>query len=121
VVKGGTFEGPHEGLNGRVRGSADDWQTLRSDNTTTLDVRIVLETAGGDIIGMTYKGFRHGDPATLARLDRGEPVDPSEYYMRTAPFFETGSERFDWLNRIVAVATGHRFPDGPLYNVFEVL
>ncbi len=121
VVTGGQFESELEGLNGHVKGTADDWQTLRTDNTTTLDVRLVLETTGGDLIAMTYKGYRHGTPETLARIDRGEIADPSEYYFRCAPFFETSSKRFDWLNHIVAVATGHRFPDGPLYNVFEVL
>jgi hypothetical protein len=121
VVTGGQFESDREGLSGHVKGTADDWQTVRPDNTTTLDVRLVLETTGGDLITMVYKGYRHGEPATLARLDRGEDVDPSEYYFRSAPFFETASKRFDWLNHTVAIATGHRFPDGPLYNVFEVL
>ena len=98
-----------------------DWQTLRADHTTTIDVRLVLETEGGDLIGMTYKGYRHGPRETLARLDRGDAVDPSEYYFRLAPFFETASERIAWLNQTITVATGHRFPDGPLYSVFEVL
>jgi hypothetical protein len=34
--------------------------------------------------------------------------------------FETASEKYGWLNRIVTVATGHRLPDGPVYQVFEV-
>jgi hypothetical protein len=121
VVTGGRFESRDDGLRGRVQSGGSDWQTLRSDNTTTLDVRLVLETEGGDLIGMTYKGLRHGPPETLARLARGENVDPSEYYFRLVPFFETASERFAWLNGILAVATGHRFPDGPIYNVFEIL
>ena len=120
LVTGGRFESPHDGLHGRVQ-PGSDWQTLRSDNATTLDVRLVLETDDGDLIGMTYNGLRHGPAETLARLDRGESVDPSEYYFRSAPFFETASERFGWLNRILAIATGHRLPDGPIYNVFEVL
>ncbi|MBV8652395.1 MAG: DUF3237 family protein, partial [Alphaproteobacteria bacterium] len=40
---------------------------------------------------------------------------------RTAPFFETGAARYAWLNKIVAVATGHRIPAGPIYEVHEVL
>ncbi|RQR55754.1 DUF3237 family protein [Burkholderia sp. Bp9140] len=27
----------------------------------------------------------------------------------------------DWLNRVIAVGTGHRFRDGPVYSAFEVL
>ena len=120
-VTGGTFESPYNGLNGKVFGNGNDWQTVRADGTTTLDVRIVLETAGGETIAMTYRGLRHGPPEVLARLDRGEDVDPATYYFRLAPFFETASARFSWLNGIVAVGTGHRFPSGPIYNVFEVL
>ena len=57
----------------------------------------------------------------IDRLNRGETVDPSSYYFRTAPLFETGSDKYGWLNRIVAVATGHRLPQGPVYEVYEVL
>jgi hypothetical protein len=37
------------------------------------------------------------------------------------PLFETSSEKYDWMNRIIAVGTGHRLPDGPIYSIFEVL
>ena len=121
VITGGRFESHHSGLTGRVHSGGSDWQTVMSDGTWTLDVRLVLETDGGDLIGMTYRGYRHGPPEVLARLSRGETVDPSEYYFRSAPLFETSSERFWWLNRAITVAKGHRFPDGPVYNVFEVL
>jgi hypothetical protein len=33
---------------------------------------------------------------------------------------ETASE-YDWLNRIVAIGTGRRPPEGPVYEIFEVL
>jgi hypothetical protein len=120
-VTGGTFESNRAGLNGRVLDGGNDWQAVRSDGATTLDVRIVLETIGGDVIAMTYRGLRHGPADVLARLDRGEAVDPADYYFRLAPLFETASQRFAWLNRTVAVGTGHRRPSGPLYNIFEVL
>jgi Protein of unknown function (DUF3237) len=120
-VTGGTFESAHEELNGRVLDGGNDWQTVRPDGTTTLDVRIVLETHGGQRIAMTYRGLRHGSADVLARLDRGEAVDPAEYYFRMAPFFETSSVELSWLNRIVTIGTGYRLPAGPVYNVFEVL
>ena len=41
----------------------------------------------------------------LHKLGKGEAVDPSEYYFRKAPFFETGSDKYGWLNRIAAVIT----------------
>ncbi len=62
-----------------------------------------------------------GPPEVLQRLDRGEEVDPAHYYFRIAPMFETADARLAWLNDLLAVGIGHRFVDGPVYNIFEVL
>ena len=35
--------------------------------------------------------------------------------------FETSAPKYDWMSRIVAIGTGHRMPDGPIYSIFEVL
>jgi hypothetical protein len=68
-----------------------------------------------------HRGVRHGPLDILARVDRGEDVDPSLYYMRTTMLFETSAEKYNSLNNIVAVATGARIPSGPYYDVYEVL
>jgi hypothetical protein len=81
----------------------------------------MLETEDGALIGMRYEGLRAGPPEVLARLGRGEPVDPAEYYFRITPTFETGHPTYAWINRLVAVGQGHRPPGGPVYTVFEVL
>lgn len=70
---------------------------------------------------MTYKGIRQGPPDIIARLEHGEQVDPDSYYFRINPMFETASEKYAWLNNTLAIGTGHRFSDGPTYNLFEVL
>ena len=119
LVAGGSFTGPR--LSGTVLPGGADWIMIRPDGVTTLDVRLVLQTADGAAIGMTYRGLRHGPAAVMARLDRGEAVDPSEYYFRTAVGFETAAPAYAWLNGIIAVGTGHRPPAGPVYDVFEVL
>ena len=119
VVFGGVFEG--ERLSGEVLDGGSDWQTVRGDSALTLDIRLVLKTDDEALIGMTYKGIRHGPPDTLARIDRGEAVDPASYYFRIAPFFETAAPKYDWLNRILAIGIGFRRGDGPIYSLFEVL
>jgi len=81
----------------------------------------VLRTDEGALIGLTYRGLRHGPADIIAKINRGEPVDPGSYYFRSAVFFETSAQAFDWLNRIIAIGTGHRTPEGPVYDVFEVL
>ena len=98
-----------------------DWQSVRSDGSTTLDVRLVLKTHDGALIGMTYGGVRHAPADVIARLEKGEAVDPESYYFRIAPTFETASRAYAWLNSITAIGTGHRTSGGPVYSVFEVL
>ncbi|MSO75584.1 MAG: DUF3237 domain-containing protein [Alphaproteobacteria bacterium] len=118
-VSGGTFTGAR--LSGKVLDGGGDWILVRNDGAMQLDVRLILETNDAQMIYMTYRGIRHGAPAVMERVNRGDPVDPSEYYFRTAPWFETASEKYGWLNRIVAVSTGRRLPEGPVYDIFEVL
>jgi hypothetical protein len=119
VVPGGTFEG--ERLSGEILEGGADWQDVRKDGATTLDVRLVLKARDEALIGMTYRGMRLGPPEVMARIDKGETVDPASYYFRTTAFFETAAPQYAWLNEIIAVGVGHRFADGPVYSLFEVL
>lgn len=119
VIHGGRFEG--ERLCGAVLAGGADWQSVRPDGSTLLDVRLTLETEDGALICMTYAGVRTGSADVIARIDRGEVVDPASYYFRTHALFETASNRYAWLNGILAIGLGHRFEDGLLYNVFELL
>ncbi len=118
VVFGGSFSG--ERLSGEVLDGGNDWQSVRQDGATTLDVRVVLKTTDGALVGMTYRGLRHGPPDIIGQIENGEVVEPASYYFRIAPFFETAAPRYDWLNRLIAVGIGHRMADGPVYSVFEV-
>jgi hypothetical protein len=119
VVPGGSFEG--ERLSGEVLDGGSDWQTVRADGATTLDVRLVLKTTDEALIGVRYQGVRHGPPDVVERIEKGETVDPTSYYFRINPLFETANAKYDWINRIVAVGIGHRRVDGPIYSIFEVL
>lgn len=119
VINSGRFAGAR--LSGRVLGGGSDWQSLRSDGSVLLDCRLVLETADGALIAMTYTGIRAGAADVMARLTKGEAVDAAEYYFRTNPLFYTASPRYDWLNNVVGIGVGHRLPEGPVYSVFEIL
>jgi hypothetical protein len=118
VVQGGSFEG--ERLSGEVV-TGNDWQSVRTDSCIKLDVRLVLKTTDGELIVMTYTCLRAGPPSVIEKLDKGEQVDPRSYYFRMNPIFETSSNKYDWMNRIIAVGTGVRLADGPVYSVFEIL
>jgi hypothetical protein len=118
-VLDGRFEG--ERLRGTVEPGGSDWVLVRPDGALQLDVRLALRTDDDHLIAMTYRGIRHGPAAVIERVSRGEPVDPASYYFRMVPFFETASEKYGWLTRIVAVAIGERVAEGPIYHLFEVV
>jgi Protein of unknown function (DUF3237) len=119
VITGGSFEG--ERLSGEVLSGGNDWQSVRPDSSTKLDVRLLLKTTDSALIVMTYQVLRCGPRAVMRALDHGETVDPASYYFRLSGQFETGAPQYDWLNRIIAIGIGDRPADGPIYNIFEVL
>lgn len=53
-------------------------------------------------------------------MSAGEKVDPSEYYFRTTPTFETGASEYAWLNGVIAVAVGERRADAVIIATYEV-
>src|SRR5687767_541580 len=117
-ITGGRFAG--ERLSGRVLPGGADWQVIRADGVADLDARYTLETADGALIYVRNRGYRHGPAEIIQRLSSGETVDPSLYYMRTTPRFETGDARYAWLNRLVCVASGARRPASVELDVFEI-
>ena len=118
-VKGGAFEGPK--LKGVVLPGGGDWTLGRSDGSSRLDVRITLRTDDGHLIYAHYPGILYRPPDVVRRLREGESIQPTEYYFRTAPFFETASVKYDWLNRVVAMGIGERTETGVAYRVYAVL
>jgi hypothetical protein len=119
-LSGGTFEGPR--LRGVVvPGGSADWQLQRPDGVLELDLRATLRTDDGSLISMRSFGLRHGPPGVIASIGRGETVDPATYYFRTTLRFETASPAHAFLNRLVAVSSGDRRPEGPIYTIHEVL
>jgi hypothetical protein len=107
VVSGGDLMGD------RIRGVimpviGSDLLLVRADGSAQQDVRLLLQTDDGALVLMTYRGVRHS---------QGQ----DHYYLRTAPFFETSSPKYGWINKIVSVGVGERFPDRVVYEVFEIL
>ncbi len=106
-IKGGEFEGPK--LKGQVLPGGGDWLLIRPDGAGELDVRATMRTDDGHLIYCYYRGVFHGG------------TDSGELYFRTTPYYETGSEKYGWLNQIVAVGVG-TFTEGRVsYKVYEVL
>jgi uncharacterized protein DUF3237 len=115
----GTFTGPE--LNGTLLpGSSADWQVVLPDGTTLGDLRYTLQTDDGDLLYAQARGVRHGSADVLARLARGENIDPSQYTFRTSTQIETGAPALDWLNKGVFISIGARQPDRVIYETYLV-
>lgn len=118
-ITGGTFEGPS--IKGTVVPGGYDWQIIRSDGVADIDARYVLATNDGVLITIVNKGLRHGPKEVMQRLAKGEKVDPSLYYFRSIPYFETSETKYDWLTKNIFLATGIREPELVIIRVWKVL
>jgi hypothetical protein len=119
-VKGGVVEGPN--LKGKLLPGGGDWLLIRPDGASQLDVRGTMETDDGHLIYVQYRGIITAPPLIWQRLLQGErDINPSLYYFRIAPTFETGSEKYGWLNRLVSVGVGRRTPTGVSYRIYAIL
>ena len=117
-ITGGTFEGPE--IKGNVQAGGYDWQVIRPDGVAELDARYVLVTEDGALITIVNQGLRRGPAEVMKRLSEGKEVDPSEYYFRSIPIFETADPKYAWLSQSVFVATGIRKPDKVLIQVYKI-
>lgn len=116
---GGTVTGAK--LSGRVVPGGADWQIMAADGALDIHARYVIESDAGALIQVDSRGVRNGPPDVMARLSRGEDVDPSLYYFRTVLRFETAHPDTLWLNRILALAKGAREKNAVKLEVYEVL
>ena len=85
---------------------AADWLTMSEDGTLgSLDVRLTLKTDDGAMIYVEYGGR----------------VDMATGLVASAPTFQTGDDRYKWLNRVQAIGAGQvNLETGVLvYNLYE--
>lgn len=123
IAMNGRFEG-HQ-LRGKVLPGGGDWALMRSDRQVTIDGRLTLETDDGAIILMRYGGrfvIPQEVPAVSATdAEKQLKLDPSQYYWRITPEFETGFSSYAWLNDIVSIGFGSRQATGIGYRILRVL
>jgi hypothetical protein len=96
ILEVASLEFTGDRLTGKLLGAAAaDWAVLSPDGTGTLDVRGTVRTDDGATILVQYNG----------RLDASRGLQfPMTVY--AAPRFETGDQRYAWLNRIQAIGKG---------------
>lgn len=117
-VTGGTFSG--ERLSGRVLPSGGDWALIDARGVLRLDVRAALETDDGALLYVQYYGVVVTNEKVAAALEEGTSTEYGDTEFFTQPRFETGDERYGWLNRVVAVGEGRVLPRAVEYRVYAL-
>ena len=105
-VDGGTFEGP--GIRGTIVPPGGDWVYARENRTIKVDVRLQLVTDDGEHILMQYQGI-------------GLPQPDGTTEIRTAPLFETGSEKYAYLNDLQAIGIGTSAGPQVTYEIYRLI
>lgn len=117
-ILGGSFEGP--GIRGSVLEGGADWQLCAPSGLTMVDARYAIETDDGVRIEVRNRGVRHGPAEVLARIARGDKVDPSEYYFRTNPRFAVPDGKYGWMREAIFVGVAERYADLVVVRVWKV-
>ena len=118
-VNGGQFDGAR--LRGTVLPDGADWALWRKDGAMVIDVRLMLKTDDDALISMEYVGLMYGrTPEAQAAIRSGGKLSYESLYLRTTPRFETSTPRYEWMNRVVAVANGQPGGNGGVYHIFEI-
>lgn len=95
-IKGGTFKG--EKLNGVVMPFGADWNLMYSNQLNCVDTRYLLKTDDDVYISLTTNGRAVIKKEQEEAMERGEYVDPADYYFRQHLFFECGDPKYEWIN-----------------------
>jgi len=124
-ISGGHFAGPK--MRGIVLPGGGNWprggRLDDSSSVSSFDARAVLKTDDDALIYITYTGravipddvrAEFGDP------DKASLVQPTRYYLRIAPVFETAHPKYRWLNGVLAVGHGERIDGGARQSLFAI-
>jgi hypothetical protein len=117
-ITGGTVEGPL--INGKVLPGGADFQIVVSETSADLDARYMLELDSGEHVFVQNHALRRGSAENIAKLVRGELVNPAEIYFRCIPTFEVSSPALQWMTESLFLGTGARFPDHVLISIYKV-
>ena len=80
-----------------------------------------MVTDDGANIYMQYNGKVELTEAAANAIAGDGETDYGDHYFFTTPRFQTGDERYKWLNNIVCVSEGRLRPGRVEYNVYQML
>jgi len=124
VLPGGWIKGPN--IKGTFLAPGADWLRIMPSGVLKLDVRAVMKTDEGDLLYFSYAGLLQHTEESFKKMNNGEVVKASDVaYFYTAPTIQTGSKKYDYLNRVQLINKFVELQFGPngsyiIYDVFAV-
>jgi Protein of unknown function (DUF3237) len=115
-VTGGHVDGAK--LRGEVLTCGGDWLLADDGGVARLDVRATLRTHDGALVYVQYPGVLVMNEKVGAALAAGGATEYADTYFVTQLRFETGDERYRWLNALLAIGEGRLAPNAVEYRVF---
>jgi uncharacterized protein DUF3237 len=100
-----------------------DWMRSGPDGIRRPDLRVQLSTEEGTTILLHYTvGVIKASEFFMHALRTGQATGFNQQYMRMSPQFETGDEKYGWLNQHLFVAEGRLAGEKEIeYLIFRVL
>jgi Protein of unknown function (DUF3237) len=93
-------------INATLAATGGNWMAIGPDGFWRPDVRAQFLTDDGAVILMHYTGLVQQTEAFKRAAEADQPTEWSDQYMRLAIRFDTGAERYRWLNTSLFVAAG---------------
>jgi hypothetical protein len=115
----GTLKGDR--IDARIAMPGGDWMSRSTDGYWRPDVRVQLVTDDGAIILLHYSGLVEQSAVFKAAASENRGTDWADQYMRMTMSFDTGAEKYAWLNQHLFIARGRLIGTSELeYEIYRV-
>ena len=120
TVSEAELEGPE--IHARLAAPGMDWLRIGTDGFWRPNVRALFETDDQQLIWLHYTGLVQQTEAFRAAAGANRATEWGDQYMRLTLQFDTGAEKYRWLNTRLFVAAGRLLGTGHIeYSVHQVL
>jgi hypothetical protein len=117
-VTSGRAEG--ERFKADVLPGGGDWLLVGPDGLARLDVRAQFRTDDGALVYVQYSGVLELNEKVTNALATGGSTEVEDQYFRATPRFETGDDRYAWMQQSVFLSAGRLSNGGVEYTVYRV-
>ena len=115
----GEIEGPR--LRASLAAPGSDWMGVSGDGYFRPDVHVAFRTDDGQALLVRCSGLIEQTPAFMKANKENGATGWDDQYLRLVMRFDTGTERYRWLNTSLFIARGRLFRTGSVEcEVFRV-